>query len=281
MGARTIQQIQTQILTEKANQTALSGLTSVSQVSIFNLWSYVTAVGIYIQETLWDVFKTNLEADIADAPIGTDRWVQSEAYKFQYDAIIPQIITLNDFVPSYTVIDPTKQLISRASVKTLPNRLVSVKVAKQEPPVALSSIELTSFKGFLDEISFAGVQYNTVSYPPDNLLVGATIYYNGQYASTITGNTITAINAYLQQIPFDGQIRISKIEDAIQGVSGVTDVVLNNIAIRADIVPFSATTYLVQNNTEIFNKYPMYSGYAVPETTSGETFTDTLIFIPE
>lgn len=279
--SRTIAQIQNQILTEKAAQSALSGLTSVSQVSIFNLWSYVTAVGIYIQETLWDVFKSDLEADIADAPIGTDKWVQAQAYKFQYDAITPQIITLNNFVPSYTTVDTTKQIITRASVKTLPARIVSVKVAKQEPPIALTPTELTSFKGYLDEISFAGVQYNTVSYSPDNLMIGATVYYNGQYSSTITADTISAINTYLQEIPFDGVVRISKIEDAIQGVNGVTDVILNNVAIRADSTPFSATTYMVQNNTEIYNKYNMYAGYAVPETTTGYTLTDTLVFATE
>jgi hypothetical protein len=279
--ARTILEIQQQILTEKANQPALSGLTSVSQTSIFNLWSYVTAVGIYIQETFWDVFKGQLEADIADAPIGTDKWVQTQSYLFQYDAVTPQIITLNNFVPSYAIVDTSKQLITRASVKTLPNRFVSVKVAKQEPPIALTSTELTSFKGFLNEISFAGVQYNAVSYTSDKLLVGATVYYNGQYSATITANTISAINSYLVQLPFDGYIRVSKLEDAIQGVSGVTDVVINNMAIRPDSIPFTGTTYMVKNNNEIYNKYTMYSGYAVGETTSGQTFTDTIVFVAE
>lgn len=281
MAARSINQIKTQIITEKNNQPDLAGLNSTSQAAIYNLWAYIVAVAIFIQESLWDLFKTNLEADIAAAPVGTDNWVQSESLKFQYDAITPQIIHLNDFVPSYDVIDPTKQIITRASVKTLPNRLVSVKVAKSEPPVALSLTELNSFKGYLNEISFAGVQYNPVSLNSDKVMVNATVYYNGQYASTIAANTATAINDYFKTIPFDTNIRMSKLEDAIQGVLGVTDVVLNNVAIRPDSILFSASTYLIQNNTEIFRLYPLYAGYCVEETTSGQTLADTLVFVAE
>lgn len=278
--SRSINQIQTEILNKKNELSGLSGLTSTSQVSIFNLWSYVTATAIYVQESLWDIFKSELETDIANAPIGTDNWVQAQAYKFQYDSVTPQIIHLSEnFVPSYDVIDTTKQIITRASIKTLPNRIVSVKVAKNEPPEALNTLELASFKSYLDEISFAGVKYNAVSLDPDQLMVGATVYYNGQYSSTISADTITAINNYLIQLPFDENVKVTKIEDAIQAVPGVTDVTINNLSLRIDSIPFSAATYLVQNNTEYFNKYPTYAGYAIPEETPGYTLSDTLTFI--
>ena len=280
--ARTIQQIQTEILNKKNEVSGLSGLTSTSQVSIYNLWSFVTATAIYVQESLWDIFKTELETDIANAPVGTATWVQAQAYKFQYDSVTPQIIHLTpDFVPYYDVVDETKQIINRASVKTLSNNFVSVKVAKQEPPIPLTPTELTSFKGYLNEISFAGVSYNTVSYNPDKLMVGATIYYNGQYAATVSADTLTAINNYLVGLPFDEFVRVSKLEDALQAVPGVTDVVMNNVALRSTFTAFSGATYLVQSNTEIFNKYPTFAGYAITETTSGYTPSDTLVFIAD
>jgi hypothetical protein len=278
--SRTIAEIKAQILAEKANQPGLSGLTSTSQVSIFNLWAYVQAVAISIQEGLWDLFKTNLEAEIAKAPTGTETWLSDQIYKFQYDATTPQIIYLDsNYTPQYPVVNPNYRIITRASVKTLLSRIVSVKVAKSNPPVELTTQELNSLKGYLDTINFAGVQYIANSYPSDKLMVGATIYYDGQYSSTITADTTTAINNYLQTLPFDGFVKLSKLEDAIQSVVGVNDVVLNNIALRADSVPFSGTVYLLQNNTEIYRQYPMYSGYAVLENTSGHTITDTLTFV--
>ena len=276
--ARTIAQIKTQITTQIAAESALAGLNSPSQTAIWNLWAYVIATAIFIQESLWDLFSTQLDQTISNAPAWTDKWVQTESFKFQYDAVTPQIIQLNNFVPSYPTVDTTKQIISRCSVVTKSNRIVTVKVASAEPPIALTTPQLTSFQGYLDVISPAGVQYSTISYNPDQLLVGAQVFYDGQYASTISANVIAGINTYMANIEFDGFIRISALEDAIQAVPGVTDVILNNVAIRPDGTPFANTTYLLQNNTEIYNKYTMYAGYVIGETTAGHTFTNTLIF---
>jgi hypothetical protein len=277
--ARSIAEIKAQILTEKAAQSSLSGLTSTSQTSIFNLWSYITAVAIYIQEGLWDLFKSDLETIIDKAPVGTNQWVQDQVFKFQYDVTTPQIVTMNNFVPAYNPVNTTKQLISRASVKTQSSSLVTVKVAKSNPPAALTSQELTSLIGYMDIIGFAGVNYNTVSYDPDQVYINATVYYDGQYASSITGDTLSAIDTYFANIPFDGFVKNSKIEDALQSVQGVNDVVLSNVAIRPYYIPFSGTTYLIQNNTENIRQYTMYGGYAVTETTSGYTINDSINFI--
>jgi len=279
MAARTINQIQTQILTEKDNQTALSGLTSRSQTSIYRLWSYITAVAIFIQEGLWDVFKSDLETTIANAPVGTDNWVQAQCLKFQYSVTTPQVITMPNFVPTYATVSPDLQIITRASVKTLVNKVVSVKVAKSDPPEALTSPELTAFQAYLNTISFAGVQYNAVSRIADKLLVGATIYYNGQYSASIQSDIELAVNNYLAQVPFDTYVKNSKLEDALQSVVGVEDVVLNDVAIRPDSVTFSSTTYLIQNNTEIYRQYGLYAGYAISETTAGHTLADTITYV--
>ncbi len=279
--SRTIKQIQDSIINEKNLHTELDTLNSPSQTAIWRLWTYITAVALYIHETLWDKFKVELETIVATAPIGTVEWVQQQAFNFQYDANNPQIIELVDFVPAYPTVDDTLKIITRCSVKTLPSKIVSIKVAKSEPPVPLSVTELASFTGFLDEISFAGVAYTPTSLDSDKILVDAEIYYNGQYATVISGNVITAINTYLSTIPFDGIIRISAIEDAIQSVAGVTDIVINNLALRADATPFSASTYLVESNTTVFNKYGLVSGYAIAETTSGYTLSDSLTFITE
>jgi hypothetical protein len=291
--ARTIQEIKAQMDAQQALQSDLSGLNSTSQTSIYNLWKYITAVVIFLHESLWDLFKQELETTIADAPVGTDNWVQQMAFKFQYSSTDPQVIEINDnfavaspppFVPSYPVVDETLRIITRASVKTLPNRIVSVKVAKSEPPQALSAPELNSFKGYLNDISFAGVQYNAVSLDSDKVMIKANIYYDGQYTSTISASTITSINNFLAAIPFDGVFRLSSLENAILSTPGVKDVFISDVSVRPDTVVFSAITnsnYLVKTSTELTNKLNLYSGYVTEETTGGETFADRLNFIIE
>lgn len=280
--ARTIAQIKTQMDQQQALESALAGLNSPSQTAIYSLWKYVMSTAIWLQESLWDLFNTQLDVKIASSPAWTDAFIQSETFKFQYDSVTPQILSLDsNFVPSYANIDESKRIISRCSVITKPQRVVSVKVATGTPPQKLTTGQTISLQGYLDVISPAGVQYQTISYNPDQLLIGAIIYYEGQYQSVIQTNVINGINDYMTNIEFDGYIRLSALEDAIQAVQGVTDIVLTNVAIRADSTPFGQQVYLLKNNTEIFNKYSMFAGYVISETTAGSTLNDLLQFVVE
>lgn len=279
--ARTIAEIQAQMDQEQALQTSLSGLNSPSQASIYTLWKYVMSASIWAFEKLLDIFKVELETIATNAQIGTVLWVKDMILKFQYSATLPQIVQLINFVPGYDPVDETLKIITRASVKTLPTKVVAVKVAKSEPPTALSTPELNSLIGYLDEVSFAGVQYQVTSTLPDELFLEVEIFYNGQYAAIISTTVIDAIEAYLAAIPFDGIIKVSSLEDAIQAVPGVSDLVINNLSMRANGVPFGSGVYLVQNKTTINKSYPTNSGYVISETTAGETLSDKLTFTPQ
>lgn len=280
--AQTVAYWQNKMLAAIAADSTLSAMTSPSQVAIFRLLTFVVATCINLFEQTLDIFKTEVETIAEEAVPGTETWVQNEVFKFQYSATSPQVVQLVDFVPSYPTIDTTLQIITRCSVKTLPtNKVVSIKVAKSDPPAPLAGAELTSLTAYLDDISFAGVQYSVISLDPDKLFMVADIYYNGQYSAVISTNVIAAINAYLAALPFDGIIRVSKLIDAIQSVAGVTDVAINDLALRADATIFASKTYLVQGYDLIFNKYPTTAGYVVEETTAGEDFATKLNFIVE
>lgn len=280
--ARSIATIQATMDAEQALQTDLTTLNSPSQTAIYRLWKFITSTIINYLEQLWDIYKAELETQISAAAVGSNAWLQSKVMKFQYSASTPQVLAVDsNFAINYPTIDTTLQIITRCSVTTTSQRVCLVKVAKSDPPVALSAPELSSLSGFLSDLNFAGVNYVAQSLTSDKIYIDADIYYNGQYASTISANVIDAINAYLAAIPFDGKIKLMSLIDAIQAVTGVTDVVLKNIAIRADATAFANKTYLVQNKTSIIPLYQMYAGYAKEETTSGYTFTDTLVFIAQ
>lgn len=279
--AQTTAYWQNKMLAQIAADPVLSTMNSVSAVAIFRLLTFVVATCINLFEQILDIFKIEVETIASEAVPGTESWVQNEIFKFQYDAATPQIVQLVNFVPSYAVVDPTLQIITRCSVKTLPNKVVAVKVAKGTTPGALTTPELNALKSYLNEISFAGVQYSTISAVADKLFLAADIYYNGSYAAVISTDVIAAINAFLASLDFDGTIRVSKLVDAIQAVPGVTDVVINDLAMRADATAFSSKTYLVQGYDALLNKYPTAAGYIVEETTAGETFLDKLTFIVE
>jgi hypothetical protein len=280
--ARSIATILALMDAEQAAQTGLSGLNSVSNSAIYKLWKYIVAAQMFLQETLWDIFKTDLELTISKAAVGTSAWIQDKVLKFQYDATTPQVLTVgSDFSVNYTTVDATKLLITRAAVNRTAQRTVLVKVAKSEPPVALSGPELSSLNGYLDDICFAGVNYVATSLVSDKLYLKANVYYDGQYSSTISDAVISAVNVYLAALPFDGKIKLSAIVDSIQTVTGVNDVVLEDVAVRADATAFASKTYMVQGNTTLIPLYQLAAGYIIAETTASNTFTDTLTFTPQ
>lgn len=280
--ARTIAQIEAQIVAKKNTEAALAGLDSPSQTATFTTWIFIQAVAINLFEQVLDIYKTDLEAKIATAAVGSDAWLQDQVFKFQYDSVTPQVLEVgSDWSINYPTVDATKRIVTRCSVKTTGQRVVLVKVAKSDPPVAFSGGEISSITGFLSDINPAGVNYIVQSLTADKLYLAGSIYYNGQYASVVSDAVIAAINAYLAAIPFNGSVRLLDLDMAIRAVTGVTDVVLSDVAIRADLTAFVDKTYLVQNKQTFIPLYQTYAGYIVEETTSGETFVDKLNFVAQ
>lgn len=280
--ARSIATIQSTMDAEQATQTNLTTLNSTSQTAIYTLWKFITSTIINYVEQLWDIYKSDLESIVASAPVGSSRWLQKKVLYFQYDSVTPQVLEIDsNFAISYPVIDATKRLITRCAIITTPVKQVIIKVAKSEPPVALTTTEKNSLIGYVSDLSFAGINYSVVSLASDKIYIKGNIYYNGQYALTISDAVIASINTYLANIPFNGTVSILGLTDAIQSVTGVTDLLLVDVAMRADATAFSAKTYLINNKTNIITSYQSQAGYITEETTSGSTFVDQLTFIAQ
>lgn len=277
--ARSTATIQATMDAEQALQTDLSTLDSPSQTAIYTLWKFITSSIINFVEQLWDAKKTEIEDVVKVGIVGTDAWLQDRVLKFQYDSVTPQVVEIgSDFSINYPIIDEDLRIVTRCAVKTTSQRVVLVKAAKSEPPVALSGLEKSSLEGYLDDINFAGVNYVVTSLASDKMYFKANIYYNGQFASVISDNVVAAINAYLASIPFNGTLRVTDLIDAIKSVTGITDVLIEDLALRADTIAFVDKTYLVQAQTTIIPLYQTIAGYVEEETTSGATFADTLTF---
>jgi len=280
--ARSVSTIQQQMLDSVAADTTLSTLlTSTSKRAIYRLWTFIVAVAINLLEQLIDIFTAEVETAAAAAPPATPSWVQAQVLKFQYSATVPQIIQLINFVPAYPVVDETLRIISRCSVTTTISNNVLIKVATGEPPAALDSDQLTALQSYMEEIGVAGIKYNVTSTEADKIYINAIIYFKGQFSAVISTTVIAAINAYLAAIPFNGQLKITELEEAIKSVQGVNDVVLIDVKLRDDATAFADGTYIIQSQLLISRLWNTIAGYVVEETTSGQTFTDSLQFIAE
>ena len=277
--ARTIEQIQASIITDIQATPELAQANSTSRRAIWRLFAYVQAGAILLLEQIIDVFTTENDIKISKAIPATASWLNAKVFEFQYSATNPQIVELVDFAPSYPVVDASLRLISRCSVVTTISNQVIVKVAKNDPPVALSSPELSSLQSYINQIGIVGVNYNCQSLTSDKLFIEGEIYFDGQYSTVIAGTVINAINVFLSTLSFNGVLKISDIEIVIRNVIGVNDVLIKNLKMRSDATAFVDGTFLIQNNTVISRLFPTVSGYVAQETTAGQTFTDKLTFI--
>lgn len=279
--ARTIDEIQQEIINKIESTTELSGLTSQSTRSIWRLFTRVVAYIISLFEQKNDIFKAEIEDLINVSIPNTTAWTQNRVFKFQYDATTPQVVTLENLIPTYPAINDDLKIVTRCSVKVDLSNNVRVKVAKNEPPEALTSTERDSLQDYVNVIGTAGINYIVSTSNSDKLFVNADIYYQGQFSSIIADNVVEAIESYLSDIPFDGQVLMSDLERTIRTVTGVKDVVLKNVKARADGVLLANAVNLVLSNAVTLRKWDTVSGYIVGETTASNTLYDTLNFIPQ
>lgn len=246
-----------------------------SRAGVFNLEAYVVAVTINVFEQLVDAYQAEIDAVIDNGVPGTEAWVHMKVLEFQYDATTPQYIELNsDLVPVYETVDADKQIITRAAVVTLGNGRVTIKVAKGASPVPLAAGEVTAFEDYLSVIMPAGPKVTVISEDSDKLYVDADVYYDGQFVDSIQTDVEAAINAYLAALDFNGTVKVSGIQDAIQGVQGVNDVVVNEVRARRDSTVFASATVVAR-------QWSTVAGYIVEETTSGQTFADSITYTAE
>jgi len=276
--ARTIANIKESIRTEKNTYTSLSPVLfseeGGSTVGILNNIADVVAININIFEQLQDAYKTELELIAASAVPGTSAWIKEKVLEFQYDALNPQYIQLIDLVPTYNVIDKDLRIISRVAVVENGNGRITVKVATGTPPVALSALQLTALSEYLAIINAAGPQITASSNTSDKLYVNANVYYDGQFVASIQSDVKLAINTYLANLSFDGLVMVSKIQDAIQAVTGVKDVVINEVRARGNGTAFAGAT-------TVSRQWSTIAGYIVEETTATFTFSDTITYTAE
>lgn len=278
--ARSTDDILLQMDTQQAAESGLSSLNNPSQTSIYQLFKGIVSQCINYFEQLVDTKKDETDAAVALAAPNTEAWLQNKILEFQYSATNPQVLSLINYVPSYATVDTDLRIISRCAVKTDINKVVKCKVATGTTPTTLSAAQYSSLYGYIDSILNGGVSFDLINVTSDKLYIEADVYYDGQYISVIQDNVETAINDYLANLPFDGSVYITDIEDVIQSVAGVKDVKLISIRARQNATVFASATKVYDLATGVnLRKWDTVAGYIVEETTGGETFADKITYI--
>lgn len=251
----------------------MSDLDSDSKVAIWRLWAYITAAAIYTHEVLWDLFRNEVEDTAAAAHTGTARWYRDQLLVFQYgDALVYDSDTGKY---GYATITPANRIVKQAAVIEGNNGVVVFKAAKDNSGdlAGLTTMEKDSLESYIRKIRFAGTRFVLVTGDGDYIRITAEIYFDAVITeATVQTNVEAAIKAYVEGLPFNGEFLISKLEDAIQAVTGVNDVVISLVETKQE----PADTYFTISRAYV----PQY-GYFRFDATPGSTLADTITYVAQ
>ncbi len=229
--ARTIQEIQQEIIRIKESEPHLSELNSTSKTAIWRLWVYITAFIIHTLELIFDTHKAEITEALKQQKPHTARWYRNKALAFQYGFDLqPESDLFNNEGKTEDEISNSKVVkYSAVTESEVESRLI-IKIATEKAGelTPISSEQKTAFDTYINEIKDAGVRVTTINYLPDVLKLRMRIYYdplvldkNGQSILTAEKPVEKAIKEYLKNLPFDGELVLVHLVDALQKVEGV------------------------------------------------------------
>lgn len=229
--ARTIQEIQELIYQAKAQEPALNELNSTSKVAIWRLWVYIIAVAIWSLEKLFDLHRADIDKRLAELKPHTARWYRSKALAFQYGFdLLPDSDKFNNQGHTEEAIEASKIVKYSAVIESKNEGRLIVKIAGEQSDTLqpITDAQKQAFEAYLQEIKDAGVRLSVVNYQPDVLHLQMKIVYdplvldsNGQSIIHATKPVEEAIKSYLKRLPFNGELVLAHLIDALQQAEGV------------------------------------------------------------
>jgi hypothetical protein len=237
--ARSIEEIQNIILTEKEKFAELNALNSSSKTAIWRLWVYIFAFVQHSLEQIFDRYKAEMMAQLRALKPHTARWYHYKALNYQDGfALQPDsdVFETNLINPSTGLAEPASQeqitaskIIKYAAVVERDQRLV-IKIAGESTgllkPIAQDA--KTRFEYYISQIKDAGVPIRIINYPPDRLQLKIKIYRDPLVLdengfALIGGNKPLedAILNHIKSLPFNGELILAHLIDQLQLVEGV------------------------------------------------------------
>ncbi|MWB92996.1 nucleotidyltransferase [Flavobacterium sp. GA093] len=242
--ARTKTQIKSEITTPFMANETLSvkygfavGASFDSEFSIYSLENIlfeIVALAIYLHEQFFDQHKKEVDEKLANEKSGTLPWYRTMALRFQdgFD-LVPDQDYFDNGTATPEQIENSKIIKYSAVNEAEDSSRVIVKIAGETAGV-LSPITQEQKDAFeltyMKEIKWAGIQITVINYLPDKLYLIIQIKRDALVLSS-TGQSILygnypvndAIEQFLKELPFDGDLRLSAIVDKLQTVPGVKD----------------------------------------------------------
>jgi len=221
-----------------------------SKVSVESFIFYAVAFCINAFEQIIDLFRTEIETEIAANYIANKAWWHAAAMAFQKGYAL--VMNATTYLYSYATIDTTAQIIKRAAIRE--NTDANTGVCKVQLYIAtetngaisaLTNADAALFAAYANSIKPAGVLIDVITGAGDVLAFGITIDYNPLILDStgllisdgVTYPVNAAISAFINTLndnDFGGKLNLTKLIDAVQVATGVVDVDITAFSINGN-----------------------------------------------
>lgn len=253
-----------------------------SKVSLENILLDIVSVSIWSLEKLFALHKSEVSEIIREQKPHTLRWYRNKARDFQYGfSLLPNNDVFDNTNATDAEIEESKIIKYAAVVESEVDRRLIVKIATETggelTPITPAQEE--SFGAYMQEIKDAGVRLSIVNYLPDALEFAIRIFrdpmvIDANGVSILTGKKPVeeAIQRYLKELPFNGELIIQELGNALEIVEGVRIVQIDSVL--TSWLPDSGIggAQREQEPTYIDVRYVPVSGYFKVNNYNGITY---------
>lgn len=241
----TLQELIGLILSLKEANPFLQALTSTSKTAVWrNILETVAFMIFNFQEAL-RLHMKEIDEKIASQKVPNEKWYREQALRFQYGFELDPLSYIGAFLSTYedgngNIITATEQeiedskIIKYASVTANIGgngvKKISMKIAGENMDEVISDEKALAFKSYIERIQATGDNIVVVNFLPDILLLKYKICFDplilhpdGMSILTAEYPVKIAIQNFLKNLPFNGELSVEALEDVIQEVNGVTD----------------------------------------------------------
>lgn len=228
---RTLDEIYSSLLENMATYPALDGLTSTSKTAIWRLILWIFAFAIYIHERVFDQYKREISLMIQEEKSHSQRWYRNMALRFQYGfLLITDDDQFNNDGFTSERIEDSKIIKYSAVTESEDHSRLIIKIATESDGKLkpITNDQKIAFESYISEIKDAGVQITVVNFLPDRLQLFLKIkrdpnVIDSNGVSILNGNEPIkdALQKFLKELPFNGELILNHLVDRLQVIDGV------------------------------------------------------------
>lgn len=204
-----------------------------SLVSLENILFEIVALALFIHEQFFDQHVKEVDEKLANQKSGTKPWYKTMALAFQYGFdLVPDKDYYDNGTATAEQIEASKIIKYAAVDESATESRIIIKIAGETDGVLsdfTDPAQVDAIRAYFQEIKWPGL-ITIINYKADKLYLNIQIkrdalVLNAAGMSLLNANypVNEALQEFMKELPFNGELRLSALVDKLQAVPGVLD----------------------------------------------------------